>query len=126
MVGFPGETDEEFLKTLAFCEEISFAEAHIFKYSVRRGTKAEKMSDQIDPVIKEERSKKLISLTKNTAQEFVKSFMGKTVTVLFEQEHKGISGLYEGKTDNYITVIAKSNEDKNNFQPIIAPIPAAI
>ena len=111
MVGFPGETDEEFEKTLSFAKEISFAEAHIFKYSIRKGTVAEKMENQIEPHIKEERSKKLIALTKKTQNEFLNSYIGKEVEVLFEREHKGISGLYEGKTDNYITVIAKSKED---------------
>lgn len=111
MVGFPGETDEEFEKTLKFCKEISFAEAHIFKYSPRRGTVAEKMSGQIDPSVKEKRSKELIFLTKETQKSFLSSHIDKTVEVLFEREHKGISGLFEGKTDNYITVISKSKED---------------
>lgn len=111
MVGFPGETDEEFETTLKFAEEISFAEAHIFKYSVRKGTVAEKMENQIEPHIKEERSKRLIAVTKKTQKDFLNSHIGKEVEVLFEREHKGIAGVYEGKTDNYITVIAKSNED---------------
>ncbi len=111
MVGFPGETDEEFEKTLSFVKEISFAEAHIFKYSVRKGTVAEKMENQISPEIKEQRSKKLIALTKESQKEFLKAHTGKEVTVLFEREHKGVCGIYEGKTDNYITVIAKSETD---------------
>ena len=111
MVGFPGETDEEFEKTMKFCEEIAFAEAHVFKYSVRKGTKAEKMENQILPEVKEKRSKKLISLTNKTRTEFLKSHIGKVQEVLFEREYKGISGSYEGKTDNYITVIAKSDND---------------
>lgn len=111
MVGFPGETDEEFETTLNFAEEISFAEAHIFKYSVRKGTVAEKMPNQIDPEIKEERSKRLIALTNKTKKSFLDGHIGKIVEVLFEREHKGISGIYEGKTDNYITVVAKSDTD---------------
>ena len=111
MVGFPGETDEEFEKTMEFVKEISFAEAHIFKYSIRKGTVAEKMPDQILPDVKEERSKELIKLTKSTQESFLNSHIGKRTDVLFEREHKGISGLYEGKTDNYITVVAKSDKD---------------
>lgn len=111
MVGFPGETDEEFERTMEFVKEISFAEAHIFKYSVRKGTVAEKMSNQILPDVKEERSKRLIKLTKTTQESFLNSHIGKRTDVLFEREHKGISGLYEGKTDNYITVVAKSDKD---------------
>lgn len=111
MVGFPGETNEEFEKTMAFCREISFAEAHIFKYSVRKGTVAEKMENQITPDIKEERSKKLIALTKEMQNEFLKSYIGRSEEVLFEREHKCTKGLYEGKTDNYITVVVRSDKD---------------
>lgn len=111
MVGFPQETDEEFKKTLKFAEEISFAEAHIFKYSVRKGTVAEKMSGQIDPHIKELRSKELIALTKKTQKDFLDSHIGKTVEVLFEREYKDAVGFHEGKTQNYITVIAESDKD---------------
>lgn len=111
MVGFPGETDEEFEKTMEFVKEISFAEAHIFKYSIRKGTVAEKMENQVLPDVKEERSKRLIELTKNTQEEFLNLHIGKITDVLFEREHKGILGLYEGKTDSYITVAAKSDKD---------------
>ncbi len=111
MVGFPGETDEEFARTMKFAEEVAFSEAHIFKYSIRKGTAAEKMPCQIDPKVKEERSKKLINLTNKTQNDFLCSTVGKTVSVLFEREHKEEKGIYEGKTDNYITVIAKSDED---------------
>ncbi len=111
MVGFPGETDEEFEKSLKFYEEVSFAEAHIFKYSVRKGTVAEKMKNQVLPDVKEERSKRVAILAQKTQKDFLDSHKDKTVEVLFEREYKGISGLYEGKTDNYITVIAESNED---------------
>lgn len=111
MVGFPGETDEEFEKSLAFAEEVSFAEAHVFKYSIRKGTRAEKMENQIAPDVKEERSKKLISLTNKTKDAFLQSFVGKEIEVLFEREYKGEADTYEGKTPNYITVIAKSDRD---------------
>ena len=111
MVGFPGETNEEFENTLKFAEDVSFAEAHIFKYSIRKGTVAEKMQNQVDAHIKEKRSKKLISLTNDTRDEFLASSAGKTVSVLFEREFKGESGVYEGKTDNYITVVAECEYD---------------
>lgn len=111
MVGFPGETDEEFEKTMEFVKEISFAEAHVFKYSIRKGTAAEKMENQIVPDIKEERSKRLIKLTKSTQEDFLNAHIGKCADVLFEREYKGISQTYEGKTDNYITVVAKSDRD---------------
>lgn len=114
MVGFPGETDEEFEKSLAFAKEISFAEAHIFKYSIRKGTAAEKMPDQIDSIVKEERSKRLIAATNETRDEFLKSHIGKEMSVLFEREYKERDGIFEGKTDNYITVVAECDKDVSN------------
>ncbi len=111
MVGFPGETNEEFEKSLGFAKEIDFAEVHIFKYSIRKGTVAEKMPNQVEPNAKEERSKKLIEVTNKTKDDFLKSHIGKEVMVLFEREHKGKKGVYEGKTDNYITVVAESKND---------------
>lgn len=102
MVGFAGETDEEFQQTLDFVDEISFAEAHVFQYSQRRGTPAAKRPDQVAPNIKEERSKIIIEKTSKSQEEFLKKFIGRTMTVLFEQRDK--NGLFEGKTTNYINV----------------------
>lgn len=109
MTGFPGETDEEFSKTLEFVKEISFADAHIFQYSPRNGTPAAKRADQILPEIKEKRSKELIYICKNSQNEFISSFIGKTLEVLFEQPAK--SEYFEGKTSNYITVYVKTKEN---------------
>lgn len=109
MTGFPGETDDEFSKTLEFVKEISFADAHIFQYSPRKGTPAAERDDQISPEIKEKRSKELISICKNSQNEFISSFMGKTMEVLFEQPAK--NEYFEGKTSNYITVYVKTNEN---------------
>ncbi len=108
MVGFPGETDEEFNECMEFVKDISFAEAHVFQYSPRKGTPAAKMKLQIDPKIKEERSKKIIEITTQTKNEFLERFIGSCVEVLFEQKKKGH---FEGKTDNYITVAVKSDKD---------------
>ena len=109
MVGFPGETEEEFNKTLEFVKEIKFSDAHVFKYSKRNGTVAARRDDQIPPMIKEERSKKLIKLCESLRDEYILSFVGETLEVLFEQEVKG--GYFEGKTSNYITVYVKINEN---------------
>lgn len=112
MTGFPGETDAEFEETFAFVKTVSFSDAHIFQYSVREGTRAEKMLGQISPDMKEKRSQRLIALTEETRDAFLKGFIGREVEVLFEQQHKGdAKSLYEGKTDNYITVVAESKED---------------
>ncbi len=108
MVGFPGETDEEFQKTLDFVNEIQFADAHVFVYSPRRGTPAAK-KPQVADNIKEERSKIIIEATRKSRDEFLRRHIGKTVSVLFEQVVR--DGFFEGKTDNYINVHVKSEED---------------
>ncbi len=102
MVGFAGETDEEFAKTIDFVREINFADAHIFQYSQRHGTPADKFPDQIAPHIKEERSKKLMEICEKSRNEFLHSLIGKNSTVLFERKTK--DNMAEGKTDNYVTV----------------------
>lgn len=111
MVGFPGETEEEFSKTLAFVEQIGFADVHVFQYSVRKGTAAASMDGQVPAPVKEERSHRLIALVKTLKQRYLSSHIGKQVTVLFERQHKGASNVYEGKTDNYITVLVNSKSD---------------
>ncbi|MHB0912003.1 MAG: tRNA (N(6)-L-threonylcarbamoyladenosine(37)-C(2))-methylthiotransferase MtaB [Armatimonadota bacterium] len=97
IVGFPGETAEEFEKTLRFAEEISFSRAHVFRYSPRRGTEAAEMRDDVSPREKEERSARLSAVTARCAEEFARSLVGKSVEVLSE----GDSGL----TDTYVRVM---------------------
>ena len=111
IVGFPGETDEEFNKTYQFLKEIKFYKMHVFKYSPRKGTKAAGMPNQISGDIKEERSRKLIELSDKNEIEYNKSYIGKNVEVLFEEEKNGI---YKGHTQNYIIVYCKSNENLDN------------
>lgn len=109
MTGFAGETDAEFEETLKFVNRIKFADAHVFRYSQRRGTPAARRPDQVAPEVKEERSKIIIDAVLRSRNEFLNSQIGKTVEVLFETHTK--DGYYEGKTANYITVHAKSDED---------------
>ena len=111
IVGFPGETDEEFNKTYQFLKEIKFYKMHIFKYSPRKGTKAAVMPNQINGGIKEERSKKLIELSDRNEIEYNKSYIGKNVEVLFEEEK---DGMYKGHTQNYIMVYCQSKENLDN------------
>lgn len=101
IVGFPGETDEEFAKTYEFLREIDFYRLHVFKYSPRRGTVAEKMPNQIDGNKKEERSNKLIELSNSTENKHNQSYIGKTVKVLFEEFE---DGFFKGHTTNYMMV----------------------
>ena len=109
MVGFPGETDEEFDKTMQFLEAVRFADAHIFQYSPRTGTPAAKRTDQIPPQIKEARSKLVAEIIERSRREFLAGFLGETVEVLFER----LCGdnMFEGKTGNYITVAAETKLD---------------
>ena len=106
MTGFPGETDEEFSKTLDFVREIGFADAHIFKYSRRKGTPADAMPNQVPPEVKEIRSKKLSALCEKSRDEYLDRHLNMPLEVLFEDKN---SGYYEGKTANYITVFVKSS-----------------
>ena len=111
IVGFPGETDEEFEKTYDFLNEIKFYKMHIFKYSIRKGTAAEKMPDQIDGKIKEARSKKLIDLSNRLETNYNSMMIGTRVKVLFEEEK---NGYYRGHTTNYAIVNVKSDIDISN------------
>lgn len=111
IVGFPGETEEEFKETYEFLKDISLTKMHIFKYSPRKGTKAAAMKDQIHGTIKEERSKKLIELNEKNEETFMKEMIGKTLEVLFEEKVSGEENIYTGYTPNYIKTICESNED---------------
>lgn len=112
IVGFPGETDTEFLDTYEFLKKIKFYKMHIFKYSPRRGTPAAIMKDQIDGKIKEERSQKLIELSNKNQEEYNKNYIGKELEVLFEEEKED---MWIGYTKNYIKVAIKSKENKENI-----------
>lgn len=111
MVGFPGETDEEFNETCRFVEKVLFARMHVFKYSRRKGTPAASYPDQVAPQKKEERSRILIELASRMTLEYNKSFTGRVLPVLFEQEVKGKEGFMEGLTPNYIRVECKGDKD---------------
>ena len=111
IVGFPGETEEEFNKTYEFLKNIKFYKMHVFKYSPRKGTKASVMENQIPGNIKEERSKKLIELSNKNEIEYNSKYIGKEVEVLFEEEKTGI---YKGHTQNYIMVYCHSKEKLEN------------
>ncbi|MBM6860465.1 tRNA (N(6)-L-threonylcarbamoyladenosine(37)-C(2))-methylthiotransferase MtaB [Clostridium saudiense] len=104
IVGFPGETEEEFNETYEFLKRIKLTKTHIFKYSPRKGTKAADMPNQIDGKVKDERSKKLIELNDINEKAFTEKFLGRQMDVLMEQGVKGKEDVYEGYTRNYIKV----------------------
>lgn len=101
MVGFPGETDDEFNDTLSYVRDLKLAKAHIFSYSRRKGTKADLMQDQVDENIKSIRNKKLIETTDLSHANFLKSQIGKTVKVLIETQKDGV---IKGYSENYTFV----------------------
>ena len=111
IVGFPGETDEEFEKTYEFLSKIKFYKMHVFKYSPREGTLAAKMTNQVDGNVKEERSQKLIELSNRNEKEYNEKYIGKRVEVLFEEEK---DGLWSGYTRNYVRVFTESGENLEN------------
>ena len=111
IVGFPGETEEEFNTTYEFLKEIKFYKMHIFKYSKRDGTIAATMPNQIDGNIAEQRSKKLIELSERNQKEYEKKYAGKEVEVLFEEKQ---GEYWVGHTTNYMLVKYKSNQNLEN------------
>jgi threonylcarbamoyladenosine tRNA methylthiotransferase MtaB len=112
MVGFPGESDEEFETSYRFCERIGFAGLHIFPYSARPGTVAARMAHKVQPETKKKRSQRMLHLAQKSAQSFHRSFLGRSLTVLWEEE-KG-DGIWSGLSDNYIRVFSKSEEQLRN------------
>ena len=115
IVGFPGETEEEFNKTYEFLKDINFYQMHIFKYSPRKGTKAAVMSNQIDGSIKEERSSKLINLSHENEIRYNKKEIGKEVEVLWEEQE---GEFIKGHTTNYKVVKIKYQQIENTITKV--------
>lgn len=108
IVGFPGETDEEFRDSLDFCRRMEFSRCHVFAYSPRRGTEAARMPCQVGAPVKKWRSRQMLALAAECARSFNRKFLGRTVPVLWE---KADNSLWSGHTDNYIKVYAESDRD---------------
>ena len=115
IVGFPGETDEEFETTERYLERIHFYEMHIFQYSRREGTKAAAMPDQVPEAIKKERSEKLLALGHRMSEEFRRYYLDRQVTALLEEEffHDG-KRYYTGYTKEYVKVAVETEKDLSN------------
>lgn len=113
IVGFPGENDDEFNETYNFLEELELSKMHIFKFSPRTGTKAEKMDNQVDGNTKDIRSKILLQLNSQNEKKFMEKFINKNMEVLYEQRYNDIDDSFEGYTSNYIKVVTKSKENLN-------------
>ena len=115
IVGFPGETEDEFNKTYEFLKNAKLYKMHVFQYSPRKGTRAAIMPGQIDGNIKEKRSKKLIQLSNENEKYYHDKLIGKTVEVLFEDKEidNGVT-YYKGHTQNYILIKYKTDENLEN------------
>ena len=115
IVGFPGETEEEFRESKAFLEKVNFYETHIFKYSRRQGTKAAEMKDQVPEPVKTERSNQLIALGKVNKKAFEDRLIGQTLEVLMEEEIQRDSETWQiGHTREYVKVGRKTEENLTN------------
>lgn len=112
IVGFPGETEEDFQASYDFAKEIGFAKIHVFPYSPKRGTPAAARKDQLPNAVKSERSHKLITLSDQMAADFLREYVGQDVEVLYERMVE--DGVYEGHTTNYIKVRGRSEKDLTN------------
>lgn len=113
IVGFPGETEEEFMETYNFIKEHQFSELHVFPYSKRTGTPAARMDDQVDEEIKNNRVHRLIELSDQLAKEYASKFENDVLEVIPEEPFKDESNsdLYVGYTDNYLKVVFPANEE---------------
>lgn len=116
IVGFPGETEEDFLSTYEFCEKIKFSKIHVFPYSDRTGTKASKMNNKIPNNIIKQRAKKLIGLSNILEKSYYESFINKNVSILIEKQK---NGFFYGFSDNYIPVKLKGNYKVNEIYEVI-------
>jgi len=116
IVGFPGETDEEFQESYEFCQKIGFARIHVFPYSPRQGTEAAKMPANLTNSARTQRNQNLGALATECAQNYRHGFLGRKMSVLWEKQSGGI---WSGHTGNYIKVYTRSNEDlRNKILPV--------
>lgn len=114
MVGFPGEKESHFSNTHRFLEEMKFSRLHVFRFSPRKGTRAYFLTPRIEEEVKKERSKSLRDLGKKLSQDFAFQFLGKTLTVLAENQPDPQNGLLFGYTENYIPLLFNGKEELKN------------
>ncbi|MCM3671677.1 tRNA (N(6)-L-threonylcarbamoyladenosine(37)-C(2))-methylthiotransferase MtaB [Mesobacillus maritimus] len=111
IVGFPGETEDEFMETYNFIKDHQFSELHVFPYSKRTGTPAARMEDQVDEEVKNERVHRLLTLNDQLAKEYASQFEEEVLEVIPEERYSEKEGYYVGYTDNYLKVILPATED---------------
>lgn len=116
IVGFPGETEDDFIETINTCKEIGFSKIHVFPYSVRHGTKAETMPNQVPENIKKERVSRLLDVSNQLEHNYLDKFINKEVTVLIENSNNDKS---VGHTDNYLKVFVNGKEEHNTLVKVL-------
>jgi threonylcarbamoyladenosine tRNA methylthiotransferase MtaB len=114
IVGFPGETDQEFEQSHSFCQRAGFANIHVFPFSPRPDTVGASMPNQVEHEIKHRRNQQMLELSRDSRGRFCEQSLGQTMPVLWEQETSPGSGIYSGLTSNYIRVFARSERYLNN------------
>jgi threonylcarbamoyladenosine tRNA methylthiotransferase MtaB len=114
IVGFPGESDEEFEQTYDFCHQVGFANIHVFPFSPRPGTEAAGMPDQVSDKVKKERTQRMLKLSQSCRHSFQEQFLGQPIDVLWEKETTTGSSIYSGLTDNYVRVFTQSEKSLTN------------
>jgi threonylcarbamoyladenosine tRNA methylthiotransferase MtaB len=114
IVGFPGESDEEFEQSYYFCKQVGLANIHVFPFSLRPETAAARMPKQIKDKVKQERNQRMLELSQSCRRRFCEQFLGQTMPVLWEKETSPGSGIYSGLTGNYIRVFAHSEKPLSN------------
>jgi threonylcarbamoyladenosine tRNA methylthiotransferase MtaB len=114
MVGFPGESAEEFEQSYSFCQQAGFANIHVFPFSRRPETAAASMPEQIEDRVKQERNQRMLDLSRSSRHSFCEQFLGQSMPILWEKETSPGSGIYSGLTGNYIRVFAHSEKSLNN------------
>ncbi len=110
IVGFPGETEEDFQECIEYCKKVGFSKIHVFPYSVREGTKAATMPNQLSNAIKKDRSRRLIKIDEDLQLAFNKKFIGRTLDVLIEEVFDDYS---VGHTENFLKVIVNKKLEEN-------------
>ena len=115
IVAFPGETEEEFAESLAFIQKCGFADMHIFPYSRRPGTPADKMPGQLSNAVKEQRSREAIEVAEKMSRSYRQAMTGSRHQVLFEEQN---GAYYTGHAPNYIKVYAKGE----NLHNVVAAV----
>jgi threonylcarbamoyladenosine tRNA methylthiotransferase MtaB len=114
MVGFPGESDDEFEQSYSFCRQTGLANIHVFPFSPRPETAAASMPEQIKDKVKAERNQRMLELSQSCRHRFCEQFLGQIMPALWEKETSPGSGTYSGLTDNYIRVLAHSEKSLSN------------